>query len=602
VNIQELSQHEILQEKNINWLYKACSGEKNEIYFEYRNHAKKLNVTREFDSKFSQKNKTEVNKKMNYENFCRFNDEKFDLICTGSWKATTQGIFKQVPNYDTGNVDLVEASRMMIVPNEIYKNIDTGIEKIKLNYFRFNKWHELICDKSTISVNHKAVELSNQGIDITSSNAKNIVDYFYDCLTLNDESIIPYYKSTSKMGWVNENFLPYDSDIKFDGEKDHKYMFDALQSPKGELKDWIDYVKPLKKNILFRMALASSFASPLIEKVGALPFIFHLWGGTGSYKTVSLIVAMSIWGNPDKGRLVKTLNMTQNSMLAIAGFLNNIPFAGNELQNIKTNFGNYDKMIMRITEGIDRARMSYDKVNETKSWNCSFLLNGEEPIVSSNSGGGAFNRVIQAECQYPVIDLPGQEVVDFVKNNFGNVGREFIKIIKKIDLKKEYEEILKEFEDKTDSSNKQIMSMALIVLADRISSTYLFKDEPMKVKDTFKFLFDSKSIDVTERAYEYVISLISANINKFTDKDREVWGKLKNNGQVYFNKDVLNKKLKEDSFDFEACKKKWLDNKYIELNSQNRFIHGSKINGVSTNFILFNLPEEDDGIIENPFY
>ena len=62
----------------------------------------------------------------------------------------------------------------------------------------------------------------------------------------------------------------------------------------------------LRENIYLRLQMAASFASPIIEKVNGLPFVFHLWGGTGTGKTVGLMTAMSIWGNPRMGKTVRT--------------------------------------------------------------------------------------------------------------------------------------------------------------------------------------------------------------------------------------------------------------------------------------------------------
>ena len=50
------------------------------------------------------------------------------------------------------------------------------------------------------------------------------------------------------------------------------------------------------------MMMAASFASVLLEPLKVLPFVLHLWGTTGTGKTVALMVAMSIWGNPQNGR------------------------------------------------------------------------------------------------------------------------------------------------------------------------------------------------------------------------------------------------------------------------------------------------------------
>ena len=67
--------------------------------------------------------------------------------------------------------------------------------------------------------------------------------------------------------------------------------------------------------------MAASLSSVLLEPLGALPYVFHLWGRSGFGKTLSLMLAQSIWGNPDNGALVRTLNMTNNAMARTAAFL-----------------------------------------------------------------------------------------------------------------------------------------------------------------------------------------------------------------------------------------------------------------------------------------
>lgn len=59
--------------------------------------------------------------------------------------------------------------------------------------------------------------------------------------------------------------------------------------------------------------MAASFASVLLEPLGCLSFVFHLWGGSGTGKTVGMMVAASVWGNPAEGALTRTLNSTPNA-------------------------------------------------------------------------------------------------------------------------------------------------------------------------------------------------------------------------------------------------------------------------------------------------
>mgnify|MGYP002235619636 FL=1 len=181
--------------------------------------------------------------------------------------------------------------------------------------------------------------------------------------------------------------------------------------------------------------MAASFASVLLEPLKVLPFVLHLWGTTGTGKTVALMVAMSIWGNPKMGGLVKTMNMTKNAIMRNAAFLCSIPFAGDELQTIKDKWqGNFDQLIYQITEGVDRGRArAYGGVEDTKTWKNSFIFTGEEPITKVNSGGGSKNRVIEIAIDGPLIE-DGHYVSSVVQEHYGYAGRKFVEYIQEMDL------------------------------------------------------------------------------------------------------------------------------------------------------------------------
>ena len=133
--------------------------------------------------------------------------------------------------------------------------------------------------------------------------------------------------------------------------------------------------KELRKNKTIRFIMATSFASILIEKLNINSFIVHLWGISGNGKTVTLMIAMSIWGNPGIGHLVKNLNSTSVGFERLSTFLYNIPFAGDELQTIKNKWDSFDNLIMYLTEGIDRGRgQQFGGIETLNTWNCNFIF------------------------------------------------------------------------------------------------------------------------------------------------------------------------------------------------------------------------------------
>lgn len=81
----------------------------------------------------------------------------------------------------------------------------------------------------------------------------------------------------------------------------------------------------------------------MIEKINALPFIIHYWGKSGSGKTVGMIAAMSIWGNPVLGKLTRVMDATVNACTNNASFFGSFPYAADELQTIKKNGETYSR-------------------------------------------------------------------------------------------------------------------------------------------------------------------------------------------------------------------------------------------------------------------
>ena len=276
---------------------------------------------------------------------------------------------------------------MPIMPAAVLRNIETDTEKILLVFRRTNsQWSKCIFPRSTISNKNKIIELADRGIFVTSDTSAALVTYLGTCLANNAETI-PIIQSVERLGWVDSVFVPYAEALALDNDGQGAELARAVHS-KGTLEEWAAYVAPLRKQSFYlQIVLAAAFASVLISKVKALPFVLHLWGGTGTGKTVALKVAASVWGNPEKYML--TLNGTANALMA--ALLHDLPLLADELQTIKidTNFQNYDKIIMQLTEGKDRARLTQQStLKEQKTWNNCFIFTGEEPITQSNSGGG----------------------------------------------------------------------------------------------------------------------------------------------------------------------------------------------------------------------
>lgn len=538
--------------------------------------ASELKLKRAFDSMFKIYLTQFAKTKINHGNIIGLEDKDNPpikgLYC-GEWIVDITGIYKPIQTED-GEYQLERISSMPIIPTAILRNIETGTEKISLAYFRDETWTTINIARSIISNNAKIIDLSDLGVDVNSGTAKDLVKYLAVIINSNDSKKLPRLNTVGHLGWVEENFIPYCKNVKTDVSVDFVETVQAIEIPKGNLDEWINVVGRLRKNISMRMIINASLSSPIVSKVNALPFMLHLWGGTGSGKTVGLMVAASIWGNPAIGKCVKSLNNTQNYILNQLSMLKHLPFFGDELQTIRSVDG-YDKLIMKICEGVDRGRLDTRGIAQRlNSWCNVSITTGEEPCVQSNSGGGTVNRVIEIECVEKVVEN-GPEISNFVKSNYGHFGRLWIEKIKEYDLMSQYREMYNYLLEDNRITEKQAMAMALLMVTDNIANE-LFNDDSipyLSVEDILPFTKTKEDVDVTERAWEYIQSMITVHDTNFIKGDSSfamsntVWGKYnaQRTNVLFFINNILDDLLTEKGFNLKACKEKWLAKGRIEL-------------------------------------
>lgn len=494
-----------------------------------------------------------------------------------------------------------------ILPVERLINVDTNTEKVKLAFYKDKKWQTVIAEKNTLASKNKILQLANTGIEVNENNAKELIIYISDLLTINTETI-PCNKAITHLGWTENEFIPYTQDYKFDGDRSFESIFKDIKE-KGDYEIWRETVKKLRqKSETLHFIVASSFASVLIEILHINPFIVHLWGKSGTGKTVALIIAMSVWGNSKVGQLVKNLNSTNVGLERLSAFLNNIPFAGDELQAIKNKYIDFNELIYKLTQGEGKSRGTVDGgIAEQLKWNCAFLTTGEEPITSEYSKEGVKNRVIEIEENNKIVEN-GKEVVNILVNNYGFAGKDFINNLPSVEeLQKRHTEIFNKLNEKYSSTEKQTNAISTVLLADELVSKNIFFDNPLTIEQAEKYF--TKDIDEAERIYNLIVDWLFANINKFEGySNTETWGKYIATGEenerniqyFYINNKTLKDFLKSNNISFDGIKSKLLDKGILERNSQGRFTHYTSINGKMQNLIKFNLLKENT-IEELPF-
>ena len=509
---------------------------------------------------------------------------KYD-IDNYNWGNYTCGLNGITDKYNT------KFSYIPVIPVERYINEDSGKEKVKIIFYKENQWKEKIVNKSELSINQKLLLLSDDGLDVTSENVKYYINYFNEIMNINS---IKKLDSISHIGWKENDFVPYDSHGIFDGADDFRSIYEAIGS-KGSVLKWRTTIKELRKHKVIKMLMATTLASPLLEKLNLQPYMVNLWSSlSGNGKTLSCMVAMSIWGNPEIGALRLSSNNTQNYYSVVASFMRNLTCYFDELQIVKrSKYLDMESLVMDLCNGTEKGRLNKNsQAKQVKVWFNNFLFTSNDKLVKENAGEQVYNRVIDLEIGEKIIEN-GQDIAKVIKENYGFAGREYIKYIQKIGFDvifDRFKTIYKEILEKTKATDKQASSLASILLANQLANECIFDDDYiLQVEDIVEYVNDRDEIKTSIKAKDYIISIINANSKRFDENNYgECWGS-KNEWLCTINAQILYRELVKGGYEFNTVKKDWSDMGFLELNSQGRYIHNTKVRNEKGSYIRLDL-------------
>ena len=466
-----------------------------------------------------------------------------------------------------------------IIPVERLYNIETNTEKIKLAFYRDGQWKTVVADAGVVSSQTAVVSLAARGVIVNSATAKHLIRYIGDILSMNR---IPLIRSISRLGWVDNDFVPYCGKYIYDGDDDYRSTFEAVREH-GTAEVWKAYAHDCCVfSGICRLILAASCASALVKPLRINSFVVHLWGGTGVGKTVALMMAASVWGDPSQGALLQSLNATKVGLERKMGFLHDIPLFGDELQIIKDKFDNYDQLIMFLTEGSGRNRgTASGGIERTLTWSNLLLSTGEEPITQSTSGGGARNRCVEIQCENPIFS-DGHQAASVFRDHYGFLGKEFLKAMDDGRLTQSYDGYYAEMVKK-DTTEKQAMAMAAILTADQYMAEILGLD-PVDIDAMARHMTKASEVDVTARAYEWVCNWIAEHNENFQRGSLLSWGRI-DDTCVMINRNVLDREMNEAGFSLNSCLSSWAEKGLIIKSPDGRYRHKSTVNGVRADCI-----------------
>lgn len=533
---------------------------------------------------------------------------------SGPWQMDETGIFTIT---DKGRE---YACPHPIVPMKILKGVESGLCKTTLAFKVRQSWSTINVNRSMVASAQKIVGLSEFGVQVTSENAKTLVKYLNDMEALNPDKITEQL-STSKLGWINGEFMPYsEKDIIFDNDPKLMSLFRSIH-PQGDRDKWMKLAKEIRKagHIEVLIYMAASLASVLVEPCGTLPFIVSLWGGTGLGKTVALMLATSIWADPKEGAYMSDAKATTTAMEIRLDALNSLPLCIDDMAQISRQHDeDFSAIIYKWCAGKGRDRSNQQLgLNPLTKWaNCT-LTNGERSLITDSTQGGASNRVIDVEIAETMFKN-GNKVVKVLKENFGHCGKEFVTVLQKItfaEINKRFDVLVENLkkraaEQNAEKEDKQIIPLALILLADEISEEHIYQDGiRLDVDRCLDYLKNKMDINENRRALEYLRDKIIENGSKFEPDDdgkykSGCWGEWKSEKTLAILPSIFSEILSGGGFQSESFLS-WANREGYIIKGEGRNLKRREtINGERTRCVVFKFEKdgEDDEKPENaPF-
>ncbi len=559
MQIENLNEKTILEQAVFDYLFSIEDVSKHDLkMYEFEDRASELKVKARFTSRYKNekrardKIKADERKRLSKEqiatqkqssiaNMTSFGAEDYAELMCGAWECDQQGV--RITDYN----GVKQACYHPIMPVKRLVNVETGKEKMVVAFNRDGVWQEQVFDKAVLLSASRIVSvMANYGILVTSESSKFLVKYFCEVEAYN-MNVIQKQLSTSKMGWIKDEFMPYAGDkIVFDSQDRFKALYESI-THNGSNAKYKAFVKKIRQSerVEPKLSLIASLSSVLVSVCGALPFILHIYGEGGKGKTLCLMLSASVWGDPNEGGYIADPKSTPTAFEMRLNMLNHLPFICDDMGSIKKKFGtikgaDFSDFVYLVCSGRGNERSNVDLgLNYTSNWrNCS-ITSSEKPLNTETSQGGEILRTIEIEAEQGNIFNDGKGCADFMRNNYGFLGQEFISVIKSIGKDKVMEifngfkNMIHEKDVAKEKEGKQIVSVAVLLTADKILTDYILEDDAgLEFDYMYDLIASNNQMSDNERALEWITNEVEMNKAKFKqlsngDEPMQRWGYIK---------------------------------------------------------------------------
>lgn len=488
--------------------------------------------------------------------------------------STTHGVQKVT---EKGFVTICH--RPVIISGKSF-NVEDNIYKLQLSYQSSSgKWCTLpATEAATIFNSRKLVDLANNGLPVTSTNANALVDYLADFANSN-ELCMPTSYTVPRCGWYEldgQHFFvdprrkcTFDEDgNKINIQVDNNSTFAKSLRTAGSLDEWVRAYKLAKSSPIARFMVAASIAPPLLKILGERNFMFYICAPTRAGKTTGLHLGASTTGDE---KTIRSFDATKNGLAGAAADVNDYPFLIDEKQvadnRLKEQF---DNLVYSLSNGIGRTKLNKDStLKKLQDWRTIIIATGETLLLPDNVTGGANTRLLPIQTSNTIIDAADCKTIrEIIKTNYGHIMPLFINKIFAFGAD-QLKDLFATFSNSFKTTYPDILDehcryMALLTLADTLLNILLgtsqidaIEDADISARQIFDLIPTTNELSTTERAKDFVRSFVSMNQNRFISNNIDAakipngpFGKISEDEWIYISAKPLADACNADNFDY----------------------------------------------------
>lgn len=505
--------------------------------------------------------------------FVAQNEDLQNFVIPSGYSVSENGIEKFA-----GEAMISVCRRPVIIKSKAY-NIEEKIYKLELAYMTQDGELETLppTEAAIIFNRNKLVDLANNGLPVTSSNATLLVDYF-DAFNAQNEKIFPIKYTVPRCGWYHFNgkdcFVDPRKDCSIANKNkninvvvDSMSQFAKSLQQRGSIKAWKKIYKLAKKSPVARMIVAAAVAPILLKILNERNFLLYIYAPTRAGKTTALYLGASAVGSE---KMIRSFDATKNGLAGAAADVNDYAFLVDEKQVADNRLKEaFDNLVYALANGIGRTKLNKDSsLQKMNDWRTIPIMTGETLLLPDNVTGGANTRLLTIAAPKIILDAEScKEIRNSIKDNYGLAFPLVIDQISAIGvetLKKAYNSIVADFDEKyPDVLDEYRRYMAIITLADALLNAALgenfdtaLQDAKLNATQIFPLVPTTAEISDTAREKDFVLGIIAQNQSRFIggniplDRMQAICGKLDDPKFIYIAAKFLQDTCSADGFDY----------------------------------------------------